>query len=62
VAHPDLVPVALEVFRHALGDKPHQKDRLRQDVHVRAQDLIDFRIPGGEITELGLAHQTSASR
>ncbi|MDB4886984.1 MAG: malate synthase, partial [Gemmatimonadetes bacterium] len=29
VAHPDLVPVAREVFDRALGAKPHQKDRLR---------------------------------
>jgi malate synthase len=54
VAHPDLVPVARQVFEHALGDRPHQKERLRQDVQVNAGDLIDFRIPGGEITEMGL--------
>src|SRR5262249_46667043 len=29
VAHPDLVPVAMEVFEKALGPKPNQKDRLR---------------------------------
>src|SRR6202007_2337762 len=28
VAHPDLVPVAMEVFEKALGSKPNQKDRL----------------------------------
>ena len=27
VAHPDLVPVAMEVFDRVLGDQPHQKDR-----------------------------------
>ncbi|OGO38731.1 MAG: malate synthase A [Chloroflexi bacterium RBG_16_57_11] len=61
VAHPDLVPVATEVFHHALGDKLHQKHRLREDVHVRAQDLIDFRIPGGEITEIGLRTNISVA-
>src|ERR1041384_47444 len=28
VAHPDLVPVAKQVFAEKLGTKPHQKDRL----------------------------------
>jgi malate synthase len=39
VAHPDLVPIAMESFDKVLGDKPNQKDRLREDVHVAA-DLI----------------------
>ena len=34
VAHPDLVPMATEVFDAALGDKPNQKERLREDVAV----------------------------
>jgi malate synthase len=40
VAHPDLVPIAMESFDKVLGDKPNQKDRLREDVHVEAADLI----------------------
>ncbi|MFE9697146.1 malate synthase A [Streptomyces sp. NPDC006270] len=40
VAHPDLVPIALASFDAVLGDKPHQKDRLREDVSVAAGDLI----------------------
>ncbi|MEU0075439.1 malate synthase A [Streptomyces sp. NPDC006332] len=40
VAHPDLVPIAMECFDKVLGDRPHQKDRLREDVHVEAADLI----------------------
>ncbi|GAA1422337.1 malate synthase A [Streptomyces thermospinosisporus] len=40
VAHPDLVPIAMESFDRVLGDKPNQKDRLREDVHVTAEDLI----------------------
>ncbi|MFF7852981.1 malate synthase A [Streptomyces sp. NPDC007904] len=40
VAHPDLVPIAMECFDRVLGDRPHQKDRLREDVDVRAEDLI----------------------
>jgi len=54
VAHPDLVPTAREVFDSVLKDKPHQKERLREDVNVAAGDLINFNVPGGEITETGL--------
>src|SRR5690606_20368666 len=36
VAHPDLVPVAEAEFTRVLGDRPHQKDRLREDVTVEA--------------------------
>ena len=54
VAHPDLVPAAMEVFDQALGAKPHQKERLREDVQVKAQDLTYIRVPGGKVTEAGL--------
>ncbi|MDI9830346.1 malate synthase A [Streptomyces sp. KAU_LT] len=40
VAHPDLVPIAMESFDKVLGDRPNQKDRLREDVRVEAADLI----------------------
>ncbi|MEU9062326.1 malate synthase A [Streptomyces sp. NPDC048430] len=40
VAHPDLVPIAMESFDAVLGAKPNQKDRLREDVTVAAGDLI----------------------
>ena len=32
VAHPDLVPVAMEIFDRVLGDRPNQLDRQRADV------------------------------
>ncbi|MBP7691874.1 MAG: malate synthase A [Anaerolineales bacterium] len=54
VAHPDLVPTAKAVFDGKLGDRPHQKERLREDVAVTAGQLCDFRVPGGQITEAGL--------
>jgi malate synthase len=54
VAHPDLVPVAREIFDRALGDRPHQKNRLRDDVTGTADDLLDFRVEGGKITEQGV--------
>ncbi|MFH8619235.1 malate synthase A [Streptomyces sp. NPDC017979] len=40
VAHPDLVPIATASFDAVLGARPHQKDRLREDVSVAAGDLI----------------------
>jgi malate synthase len=61
VAHPDLVPIAMQVFDRALGDKPHQKDRLRQEVEVSARDLTDFIVPGGEISEIGLRTNISVA-
>jgi malate synthase len=54
VAHPDLVPVAMEVFDKVLGDRPNQLDRQRDDVHVTAADLLDVAATGGEVTEAGL--------
>jgi malate synthase len=54
VAHPDLVPVAAEVFDGVLGDAPNQLDRQREDVEVGAAELLDLRVDGGEITDQGL--------
>jgi malate synthase len=51
VAHPGLVPVALEVF-DARMPGPNQIDRLREDVRVSAADLL--QVPRGPITEQGL--------
>jgi len=54
VAHPDLVPVATEIFDRVLGERPHQVERLREDVRVTAGQLLDFDVPGGSITDDGL--------
>lgn len=54
VAHPDLVPVAKELFDKALGQKPNQKHVLREDVKTSAAELINTKIEGGEITEAGV--------
>jgi malate synthase len=59
VAHPDLVPVATEVFDGVLGDRPNQIERRRDDVAVGASDLLDLRVEGGEITEQGLRTNVS---
>ncbi|WP_271395688.1 malate synthase A [Neomicrococcus lactis] len=54
VAHPDLVPVAMEVFNATLGEKPNQIDRLREDVQPDDAALIDLSGTEGSITEAGL--------
>jgi malate synthase len=54
VAHPDLVPVCQEVFDGVLGERPHQLDRLREDVSVTAADLLNVSATPGDITEAGL--------
>jgi malate synthase len=53
VAHPDLVPLATEIFDGVLGDRPNQKGRLREEVVVTAAQLRDLRVEGGTVTEAG---------
>ncbi|HEX5503646.1 MAG TPA: malate synthase A [Thermomicrobiales bacterium] len=53
VAHPDLVPVAQACFDTVLGDRPNQVERRRDDVRVTAEQLTDFRVPGGTVTATG---------
>src|SRR6266446_5484415 len=60
VAHPDLVPIAKEVFDRKLG-KPHQKERLREEVRVEARELQDTKVPGGTITEAGVRNNISVA-
>jgi malate synthase len=54
VAHPDLVPVATQVFDQVLAERPNQLARLRQEVSVSALDLLSTCVEGGEITDAGL--------
>jgi malate synthase len=54
VAHPDLVPTARAEFDAVLGGRPNQLERLRDDVQVSEGQLVDFDVPGGEITDDGL--------
>jgi malate synthase len=54
VAHPGLVPVCDEVFTEVLGGWPNQLGRLRDDVSVSAEDLLDVASAGGEVTEKGV--------
>jgi malate synthase len=61
VAHPDLVPVALEIFDKTLGKKANQVDKLRPDVQANARDLLDFRVEGGKVTEEGVRLNVSVA-
>ncbi|MGW0144262.1 malate synthase A [Streptomyces sp. NPDC003333] len=56
VAHPDLVPIAMESFDKVLGDRPNQKDRLREDVRVEAADLIAIDSLDARPTYAGLVN------
>jgi malate synthase len=61
VAHPDLVPICREIFDGVLGDRPNQVDRQRDDVEVRAEDLLDVASAGGAITLAGLRDNVEVS-
>ncbi len=58
VAHPGLVPVAMEIFdRHM--PTPNQLHRKLEDVQVTAADLLT--VPEGTITEAGLRNNVNVS-
>ncbi|MGZ4136342.1 MAG: malate synthase A, partial [Actinomycetota bacterium] len=54
VAHPGMVATCREVFDAVLGDKPNQRDRTRDEVHVTADELLDVGSTPGDVTEAGL--------
>ncbi|MCH8111219.1 MAG: malate synthase A, partial [Proteobacteria bacterium] len=51
VAHPGLVPLAMAIFDEKMPEA-NQLARVRQDVDVKAADLLS--VPEGDITEAGL--------
>jgi malate synthase len=59
VAHPGLVPVALEEFVAVLGDKPNQWEKQRTETFT-AKDFLDFR-PEQPITEGGLRNNINVA-
>ena len=59
VAHPDLVPVATEVFDAVLGGRPNQLERQRDDVVADAAALLSIPDTPGEITDAGLKTNVS---
>ncbi|HET7806878.1 MAG TPA: malate synthase A [Gaiellaceae bacterium] len=56
VAHPDLVPVALAEFEHE-----NQLGRLREEVEVSAEGLLDVAATPGEATEEGLRNDVAVA-
>lgn len=52
VAHPGLVPVAMEIFNQHMPEANQVTTKLREDVHVTAADLL--KLPEDTITEQGL--------
>ena len=61
VAHPDLVPVVDEVFTGVLRSQLNQKERQRDDLTIRREQLLDVRVPGGQITEAGVRGNISVA-
>jgi malate synthase len=59
VAHPDLVPVATEIFDGVLGSRANQVERLREDVVPDEAALLSIADTPGEITEQGLRTNVS---
>ncbi len=59
VAHPGMVQLCTEVFTDVLGERPNQLDRLRDDVHVTAEQLLDVSATPGSVTEAGLRSNIS---
>jgi malate synthase len=52
VAHPGLVPVALEEFNREMPEANQIESSKQQDITITAKDLLE--IPGGTITEEGV--------
>jgi malate synthase len=61
VAHPDLVPICVDVFSAALGERSNQRDRLRSEVKVTREDLLAFAATEGARTEAGLRTNVSVA-
>ncbi|MET7282271.1 malate synthase A [Kribbella sp. NPDC005582] len=61
VAHPGMVETCRAVFDAVLGDKPNQLDKLREDVNVTAEQLLDVAATPGEVTEAGLRNNISVA-
>lgn len=62
VAHPGLVPVAVEELTNRLGERPHQKDaNAGTDPGISSAQLLDFTVEGGAITEAGVRGNISVA-
>ena len=54
VAHPALVPLCRAAFDAVLGERPHQKERTRNDVEVSATDLLAVHRTAGPPSSEGV--------
>ena len=61
VAHPDLVPLATEIFDGVLGSAPDQRSRQRPEVSVQPAQLLDLTVAGGQVTEAGVRINVSVA-
>jgi malate synthase len=59
VAHPDLIATARAEFDSVLGSRPNQLDRLRDDVVVTGDQLLDIRSANGQVTDAGVRGNVS---
>ena len=59
VAHPGMVEACKSAFTEVLGERPNQLDKLREDVQVTAEQLLDVAATPGEVTEVGLRSNIS---
>jgi malate synthase len=59
VAHPGMVALCNTAFSAVLGERPNQLGKLREDVQVTAEQLLDVASTPGEITEVGLRANVS---
>ncbi len=58
VAHPGLIPVAMEVFDR-LMPKANQYEKTRTDVNIQAKDLLT--LPQGTVTEAGVRNNINVA-
>ena len=59
VAHPGMVDLCIEVFTSVLGGRADQREKLRAEVEVTADELLDVASTPGEVTEQGLRNNIS---
>ena len=61
VAHPGMVETCRTAFTAVLGDQPNQVSRLRDEVSVSADQLLDVASTPGQVTEVGLRSNISVA-
>jgi malate synthase len=61
ITHPDMVPMITRIFEDVLVHQPNQIDRQQDCVTVSAEDLRNFTIEGGTITNKGLCKNVNVS-